>query len=96
MPRHSEPAERPVPDKAYRRKGGKPYVIEHRTKPEYLEKPPTSWFFDAFSQPDWTVDRFRRYATAQERDQALAVLQHKSASNVLGIERWFEYRAGTP
>jgi hypothetical protein len=93
MSRHIEPAERPAPDKSYRRAGGKPYAVEYRVKPEYAAKDPP---FVGFFKLDWTVDRLRRYATAQERDQALAVLQHKSATSTCGIERFCEYRAGTP
>jgi len=77
-------------DKGY--KQPRQYRIEYRTKPERLAESECVPFL--FNVPEWRVWRWKKYRSAEERDQALAALQHKARS-VRGYEAWFEFRAET-
>jgi hypothetical protein len=77
-------------DKGY--KQPRQYRIEYRTKPERLAESEVVPFL--FNVPEWRVWRWKKYRSVEERDQALAALQHKARS-VRGYEAWFEFRAET-
>lgn len=74
-------------DGAYKRP--RVFLIEHRTKPEYLLKEEA--IFPWAIKREWTP-WWQRYRTEQARDQALASLLHKSTQRY-GVERLYEFRA---